>query len=639
MRKIRQLGIVVLVVLASFMGMANLMSQGVEGTTVSGHISSDTTWSTSGSPYIIMGNTTVQNGATLTIHPGVEVRFDGFYALYIDGGLTAKGTPTSKIIMTSNKLSPAPMDWFSVTINSTGDAEIEYAEISYGWAAISLADTNRTIISNNAFSNNGIGIYGGTSNSVICNNEISDNLGHGIILYTMFTGLRNNTVCNNDISNNGGSGIFLYSAYANNVIEYNSLNSNYWNIFLSSSKDTYIENNTISNGEHGILMLFSWNNTIAHNDVYDAVNGISMNYTWNTTIMHNNVMNNALGLNISSDSSNNTIYHNYIIGNTDQAIDDSDSNFWNVTYSQSPLMGGNYWSDYSPTCQDSFDGSATPQTTGAPDGICDNPNVIGADSIDYYPLTRVPDTEPPRITNLQPSHLSTTSDDTPLIGANYSDGSGIDTSTLVFEVNGVDVSTAPSTVVTATGVGYAPETALIDGDHNVYLEVKDTMGNTATSSWSFTVATTSDTTPPVVTDLEPANGSTINVSVTVISANYSDSAGINISSVLLKIDDVDATADATVTQDGVTYIPTDGLSEGSHNVYLEVKDINGNMATGEWNFTVEIHEPSPAPSDFLSEYWWIILIIVLAMVAGLAIIMVWRKKNGGKKEKQDEGKE
>jgi len=60
------------------------------------------------------------------------------------------------------------------------------------------------------------------------------------------------------------------------------------------------------------------------------------------------------------------------------------SNIWNNSYPS----GGNYWSDYSPTCADNFDGALTPQMgLGGPDGICDLQYNIDADSADYYPLT------------------------------------------------------------------------------------------------------------------------------------------------------------------------------------------------------------------------------------------------------------
>ncbi len=45
----------------------------VVGTDVTGDINTNTTWTTSGSPYLIKNNITVKSSATLTINPGVIV--------------------------------------------------------------------------------------------------------------------------------------------------------------------------------------------------------------------------------------------------------------------------------------------------------------------------------------------------------------------------------------------------------------------------------------------------------------------------------------------------------------------------------------------------------------------------------------
>ena len=61
-------------------------------TQVSGAINADTTWKRAGSPYQVTGQVSVAAAATLTIEPGVEVRFGPGAQLGVVGGLIAEGT-------------------------------------------------------------------------------------------------------------------------------------------------------------------------------------------------------------------------------------------------------------------------------------------------------------------------------------------------------------------------------------------------------------------------------------------------------------------------------------------------------------------------------------------------------------------
>src|SRR5215204_3633586 len=72
-------------------------------TNVSGFISSNTSWNIAGSPYIVIGNIVLTQGATLTIEPGVEIRFNTDMTLNIEGELIAIGTPQNIITFTSNQ--------------------------------------------------------------------------------------------------------------------------------------------------------------------------------------------------------------------------------------------------------------------------------------------------------------------------------------------------------------------------------------------------------------------------------------------------------------------------------------------------------------------------------------------------------
>jgi len=656
-----------ILIVSAFAGFFHIGSMNARATFVSGLISSDTTWDLSGSPYIVVGDINIAEGVTLTIEPAVEVKFDGYYSISINGNLTAIGTETSRIIITSNKVDPSFNDWNRIQTNSEGYINMKYCNVSYGSSAIVLVSSSGNNISHNNISSNSLhGIQLSSSfNNVITSNDLWNN-GEGISLFTS----TNNTVTTNTFKG-ANYGISLYSSSDNNISE-NIFNLGNSGIYLFSSSNNDITNNTISkNLNKGIEFMSSSTNTLANNDISGVLNGIHfdlsnsnilidntilshnsigiylsqscnndiknnivdggdyifhhaigfyLDSSSNNTIHYNNILNNGdVGLyfisssdnevssnNITSNkrslpiggeegngiilssSSNNSLHHNNIIDNIIQAIDGTGDNFWNDTYPS----GGNYWSDYGPTCQDWYNGSATPQTSGLHDGICDLQRNVDADSIDYYPL-KYPwgtpqslDYTPPTITNLQPPDTLITNLNILTIRADYNDASGIDVSTVLLKVDGTDVTSLA--VIGPLWVRYSHGTAFADGVHNIYLEVRDQVGNLKTESWSFTV----DATPPTITALQPTNQSTTSDNTPTISAAYSDSQlDINTNSVLLKVDNIDVTISAIVTGSYIAYSPTSALTDGLHDVTLEVSDNVDNLEKVTWSFTVDTIAP------------------------------------------------
>jgi hypothetical protein len=205
------------------------------------------------------------------------------------------------------------------------------------------------------------------------------------------------------------------------------------------------------------------------------------------------------------------------------------------------------------------------------------------------------DTQPPTISNEQPANESTTGDSTPTIGAWYDDVSGIDTSSVLLMVDASDVT--PLASITPTGVLYTPIAPMVDGMHNVSLEVSDnsTPANTGVMTWWFIVDTTIvDVTPPNITNLQPADQTVIENELPNIGASYDDLSGIDTGSVFLSVDLVDVTLLASVTPLDVTYTPATPLTQGVHNIYLSLEDDspNRNEAEASWRFEVNTLPPS-----------------------------------------------
>lgn len=208
-------------------------------TNVSGNVSG--TWTTAGSPYIITADIDVISSTTLTIDPGVEVRFDGNYQFQVHGKLTAVGTSTDSIKFTRNNPTEA----------SKGKG-IRFIFTSNGFSS-EISKLSFCIIEHNNNSSSGGGVYASNSNLIIENSTIQNNQstqGGGLYL-SIGTGLstgptwtvivrnciiKNNIVPNSNINNNGGGGI--------TATNHSDLNSN------PTPSTIIIENNLIINNSH-----------------------------------------------------------------------------------------------------------------------------------------------------------------------------------------------------------------------------------------------------------------------------------------------------------------------------------------------------------------------------------------------------
>lgn len=113
----------------------------------------DTTWTLAESPYVITSDLSIPVGVTLTIEPGVVVKFhDSYTTLTVDGNLEAIGTASDPIIFTAYKddaaggdtngdgsasfpgtpTFPPVGDWRGIFFNTGSISHIVHASIRYG---------------------------------------------------------------------------------------------------------------------------------------------------------------------------------------------------------------------------------------------------------------------------------------------------------------------------------------------------------------------------------------------------------------------------------------------------------------------------------------------------------------------------
>ncbi|MFO7681762.1 MAG: DUF11 domain-containing protein [Chloroflexota bacterium] len=111
----------------------DVQARNVSSVNVSGPIITNTTWTLAGSPYILNGVVTVNEGVTLTVEPGVMVMANTNSGFDIAGRLEAIGTPAQPITFTS-VASATPGEWYGIFIggnNGMGSAHLNNAVVQY----------------------------------------------------------------------------------------------------------------------------------------------------------------------------------------------------------------------------------------------------------------------------------------------------------------------------------------------------------------------------------------------------------------------------------------------------------------------------------------------------------------------------
>jgi len=197
-------------------------------------------------------------------------------------------------------------------------------------------------------------------------------------------------VYNSYFSNNYIALEGYYGTYNNTIFNSLFLN-NYYHIILNQVHNFTIFNNTIIGGpggaNYGGIHIWSSTNNVIHTNIINVpTNPIEV--AGSDNLIYNNFINTSVRLD----------YYEFVNPVTGYVTRTPQFgvNYWNVTLRSGPnivggpYIGGNYWADYSPSCNDTDK-----------NGICDEPKILATDpnNIDYLPLATY---NPPTTTTIPP---------------------------------------------------------------------------------------------------------------------------------------------------------------------------------------------------------------------------------------------
>ncbi len=362
------------------------------------------------------------NVSSLTI--GANSNASVNISLYITPGIT--GSLDGSLLITENgKIFHVPytVNLFSYNIFSCADLilEGEYFLNADIIESVSLTDHYDrsaciTIIKNNTvldcqghtieykdvdyhyFYNYGIRAYGSSASqlqNVTTKNCIikSSNVGLNYVY------INNGSITNSILEFNNDFGIRLVHSNYNSLSNITVKSSPYLGIELENSNYNILSNMVLTSNDIGVDLWRNSNYNILSNMVLTSNDiGVDLAEASGNTIKNNTIENNAIGLSKyfkSGLNGPNLIYNNLFNNTKNYAFSGGGTNlkdFWNITLNCSGsknivggnCMGGNYWAypnvtGFSDTCIDTNK-----------NGICDSNYTLGANNIDYLPLTKSP---------------------------------------------------------------------------------------------------------------------------------------------------------------------------------------------------------------------------------------------------------
>jgi parallel beta-helix repeat protein len=281
-KQLKLFSLLLIIIFGIFTFTHSMFFSAASATYIEGNIIQDTVWTLTDSPFVVSKPITVYPNATLTIEPGVEVRFGGNFEINVAGTLIAAGTQDNMITFTSNKEQPQAGDWDTIKFMGTEQSILVYCSIKYAINGITIANGN-VEIKNCEISDNQNGIYITDDNQAsIHDNTIKSNV-VGILLTGNLTSGVN--IRQNNMLSNTQSGIQLdANTYTNIDILYNILSANNKGFYVSGEASTSITNNSISYNTLGIFYEKAKGHEAHYNDIYGNTLGMDVSSSANVTV-------------------------------------------------------------------------------------------------------------------------------------------------------------------------------------------------------------------------------------------------------------------------------------------------------------------------------------------------------------------